>query len=221
MSSLIKPRLSLIAAGIAGIATGPTAYADADDGAPHVAVVFDGTEYEFELGIDAEFIDDTTDPPTINLVTAPFDPTNGYATIPVPFNTTPTENDDLGFLSEYEGPDGGSFEGFFVAQLTGKSDNFAASFGGDAIFTALDSIFELSTLGDPGFDTHPTWALTNAEGDLTPGFAEFDIYNTDAGEVGSTEAFIGDFRIVLTPIPEPGSIALLGLGGLALLRRRR
>jgi len=32
---------------------------------------------------------------------------------------------------------------------------------------------------------------------------------------------ITEFTIRQTPIPEPASLALLGIGGLALLRRRR
>lgn len=197
----------LMAAATASALVAGSAWASEGDGAPHVAVVYNGTDYELEFEIDAEFIQGNT----INLVTAPFDPTNGYATIPVPFNTTPTENDDLGFVSEFEAP-ASSFDGDIIVELTSKSSNFAA-FLGSEIFTAPGSQLELGTDLDPGFDTHPTWALTNAEGDLTPGTASFEIFN-------GAES-LGTFQIVLTPVPEPSSALLLAGAGLIAVRRRR
>ena len=203
----MKMKYLIAAATASAVFTGST-LASEDDGAPHIAVVFDGTEYELEFELDPEFIDGNT----IKLVTAPYDPFNGYATIPVPANTTPTENDDLGFVSEFIAP-ATAFEGDIIVELVSKSSNFAA-FLGTEIFTSPGSLLELSTIIEPGFDTHPTWALTNAEGDLTPGTASFTVSNG--------VDLIGTFQIELTPVPEPGSaIALIAGAGLIAARRRR
>jgi hypothetical protein len=42
------------------------------------------------------------------------------------------------------------------------------------------------------------------------------------GTIGSAGSFrVDDFTVNASAVPEPASLALLGLGGLALLRRRR
>lgn len=82
----------------------------------------------------------------------------------------------------------------------------APSFGGAAVVWEGTTPTDLNTLIPSGSGWNLLSAnAINASGQIV-GFGTFG---------GETRAFL------LTPIPEPGTLALLGLGGLTLLRRRR
>ncbi|MFK7788015.1 MAG: PEP-CTERM sorting domain-containing protein [Phycisphaeraceae bacterium] len=192
------------------IATNP-ALAGEDDGAPHIAVADTGTELELEFEIEAG-LDLTGQVPSITLIAPIFSTTfAGYVTEPL--NETPTPNDDLGFVSEFEGPEGGVFSGDIIVRMLSKDANFATEFSGGLIFTDGAPDLALGT----GFDTHPRWILANAEGDLTSASASFEVLDISTG----SEVSLGEFDVTLV-VPEPTSgLALLFGAGLIAARRRR
>ncbi len=192
----------------------PTAaLADEGDGAPHLAVVDDAGNLELEFEIDFG-LDNTTDPPTINLATLAYDNVlGGYRTFAV--NDTPTPNDDLGFVSEVEDPNG-SFSGDIVVRMLSKDANFTTFFESAEIFTLADPDFELGS----SFDTHPIWVLSNDEGDFTSASALFEVFDVTLGDIGSGAESLGQFQVNLA-VPEPTTAGLLGVAGLTLLARRR
>ncbi|MFI4859074.1 MAG: PEP-CTERM sorting domain-containing protein [Phycisphaerales bacterium JB063] len=75
------------------------------------------------------------------------------------------------------------------------------------------------TSGSQAFTGSATWTLASDDyAEMVAGNSGGDIYfpADDAGDL-ATAVVIGQWSV----IPEPGSLALLGLGGLAVLRRRR
>jgi len=200
-------RTALLAAVLMGPAL--TALAQEEDGAPHIAVVQDGSAFEIEFEVETG-LDESGAVPTLTLDASLFSLGN-YQTIPL--NDTPSLNDDLGFVSEVEGgPEGGTLDANIVVRRLSASDNFVAFNGVTPIFTAAATDLALGS----AFDLHPTWALTNAIDDLTPATASFEIFDV----AGGGEVSLGQFDIVLV-VPEPASAALLAaLAPLALRRRR-
>ena len=188
-------------------ATSPAAFSqeaeDLEDDAPHVTVVRNAAgalELEFEVApFSLSQNEDGIDVLTLDV--SDFATNNLYGTIPV--NTTPSPNDDLGFVAEFE-PD---TEDNITVQRLDASLNFAATLNGQ-IFANNGDQLPLGT----GFDDHPTWLLTNDIDDLTPGFASFEVFN------GTTS--IGRFDLNLV-VPEPASAALVLIPGLAALATRR
>lgn len=55
----------------------------------------------------------------------------------------------------------------------------------------------------------------------TNGRLAFRYFMENAGPFGDNSNYIGIDSLVYTPVPEPASLALLGLGALTLIRRRR
>ncbi|MBK1856433.1 PEP-CTERM sorting domain-containing protein [Verrucomicrobiaceae bacterium 5K15] len=90
-----------------------------------------------------------------------------------------------------------------VARINGDFNSLGSSIG-SGVGTDL-------TIGDGGTVSTFTFTATDAEGVLT---------FTDASD-GTSGIDTGLDNISITAVPEPGSAALLGLGGLALLLRRR
>ncbi len=215
---ILFPRLPLFTVAAAAVAFSAPAIFAQDDGAPHIAVAQEASG-ELELEFEIVFgLDESTTPPTITLDTSVYDSSfPGYRTFPV--NSTPSPNDDLGFVSEVEGAseEGGAINGDIVVRMLSKDANFTAFFASSEIFTTADPDYELGNQ----FDNHPIWVLANAFGDLTPASASFEVFDVNTGAIGSGATSLGQFDITLA-VPEPTSLALLaGLSGVALLRRRR
>ena len=83
--------------------------------------------------------------------------------------------------------------------------------------------FTLSDITETGniTNTELSYSNTFAGTEFIDNFGGGHIYYTRQGSAGTATDFISEFSIDVTPIPEPSSTALLGLGGLALILRRR
>lgn len=116
-----------------------------------------------------------------------------------------------------------SFAGEIVSGATPGSYWFGNDAEGDGFNSSKDAHFDL-TIGASGWSVYTT-KLDGTEAQ-TGSLATYDggtftdlAYVTVTGESSSAGGFFDNLTIVA--VPEPSSAALLGLGGLALLRRRR
>lgn len=118
------------------------------------------------------------------------------------------------------------YEDFTDVDVTegGANDAFSIS----VLFT--DGSFDFTLTLDDGTNSGSASVSANSAGlyliDLSDaGFAGVDLTSIDSinfeASNGTQAADIAIDRIAFTVIPEPGSMALLGLGGLLLARRRR
>ncbi|MFC5050874.1 PEP-CTERM sorting domain-containing protein [Rubritalea spongiae] len=135
----------------------------------------------------------------------------------------------LNDLSSSTNTAGGSVAGFFeTAPVTGgnagtqRSNAQVAKNNMYTEFNALSDVtYTAPTEADPADQTFTTWTFNweVAEGSSVIGKdLYFGIY-TKTGGNGS--AFWDDSTLSYTAVPEPSSTALLGLGGIALILRRR
>ncbi len=77
-------------------------------------------------------------------------------------------------------------------------------------------------LASAQFDPTAVGMQAFREADLVPGMAVNDLYLVlRAVDAGTNRANVSFDNIVLSIVPEPASLALFGIGGVTLLRRRR
>jgi hypothetical protein len=132
-------------------------------------------------------------------------------------NPEPTDGENWGYMVN------GGLSQTLSAFSAGVGDTITVTF--DAIINngTTDLVVDFAGIGAqsvPNADLNTTTAtsvsldfvVTSA---ITEGLLSFQ--NNGAG----SQVRIDAVSVELTPVPEPGSLALLGLGGLALLRRRR
>lgn len=145
----------------------------------------------------------------VNLDTDDFEPPPGYLSLP---NTR-------GVFVETDAPDG-SYEAqidflFEPGRLEAVLFEAAATIADVRLAHILknpDGSFNLEVIGDA--------AEERAFNDTVGDFTFFDGF--EAGDLSAFTVGVDQFSgYALVVIPEPGSLAMLGLGGLALLRRRR
>jgi len=225
--TLIRSGLG-IAAGL-GIALAPSlAHADEDDGAPHIAVEYDGsTTLELEFEVLAP--EPASDPPLITVVTPdvssvsspPAPGSSEFRTDPVTngfFNTY--INDDLGFVSEGVASGADITIQLTAANLSPEAKGFAVTFGAQSIVAVNDSL----SLGDT-FDAHPFWTIfTDNPGDIASAELTFDLFdaNNASSPVESFAVLVSnDLAADGALVPEPGTAALAVAGGALLMFRRR
>lgn len=122
------------------------------------------------------------------------------------------------YLFNLNDVDAGAGSGWDLISLDGPLDVTAGTGG----FT-----IDLDGAG-AGFDPAQHYLFTLVDATEVIGFdsQDFVIDSTGfgpdlAGGTFSVQANGGDLQLAYTPIPEPASLALVGLGGLTLLRRRR
>ncbi|XAL99817.1 spondin domain-containing protein [Phycisphaeraceae bacterium D3-23] len=130
-------------------------------------------------------------------------------------------------LSALDGAPVGTSITFFI----GLGVNDAGTEVNDFATSAANGLFPQLGLGagqgGPNIGTDENGVVTNVDGIPFAGFlnspSDLDT-NPDAALIDFNRADLyanGIATVTITTIPEPGSLALLGLGGLALLRRRR
>lgn len=100
----------------------------------------------------------------------------------------------------------------------------AGFFGGDGIsFVNSTPIPAQEPSNNDDTDTSETWSVTFTV-DSTSSLIGQNLYFGTASNLiqnGGSEHFIGDAEVNFVAVPEPSSAALIGLGGLALVLRRR
>ena len=128
-------------------------------------------------------------------------------------------------------PDAAAGVGFDQLVLNGNGDTPNANLSVSA--TGGSFVIELVG-GSAGFDASEDFSITIVDAADVTGAGPDDPFNpagiaVDASGFGgdlmggtfSVAEVGGDLNLVFTAVPEPASLALAGLGGLALLRRRR
>lgn len=90
-----------------------------------------------------------------------------------------------------------------------------------ASFTQFGDIDNQTANGNRGTITFTDTFLVESGQSVEFRLAFADRTQTDASRINSAATRIGSINISATAVPEPSSVALLGLGGLALLMRRR
>ena len=132
-------------------------------------------------------------------------------------NPEPTDGDNWGYmvngglsqaLSGFSAGVGDTITVTFDALVNNGTTDLAVNFAGIGVQSVPNGDLNAATATNVSLDFIVTSAIST--GDLT-------FQNNGAG----SQVRIDSVSVEHTPVPEPGSLALLGLGGLAMLRRRR
>lgn len=156
-------------------------------------------------------------------------PTNGY--IGANFNNTTGANTINNFLmSQVRTFNNGDTISFWTRTVSlpsfpdrlilKLSQNGASTNVADFSTTLLTVNSALTTTGYPSVWTQFTATVSGLSGPTSGRFA-FNYNVPSGGPAGANSDFIGIDTVAYTAVPEPGTMAALGLGAAALLRRRR
>jgi hypothetical protein len=116
-------------------------------------------------------------------------------------------------------------DGFGAANIVVGKIQWDADTGGEDIITVV-GFLETDTLSEAAFDALVTLKPDLCSANWLSSKPNLDQSQFDLLNIAGTKFFVDDIRIGttfgdVTPIPEPATMSLLALGGLALLRRRR
>jgi len=101
--------------------------------------------------------------------------------------------------------------GSYTVTIFSASDNGGGGFNDITVNGVANAVTNEGNLGGLS-NAHATTVVTGVSGDLTI---------TTPVRNGSTRSSVAGFTVEYTAVPEPSSAALLGMGGLALILRRR
>jgi hypothetical protein len=85
----------------------------------------------------------------------------------------------------------------------------------------LDVTGEQWNLGQPDFDTHPFWHIDSDSLEFDPLQTEWQITLRVVDTREAAHLPSEDFTLSFVPVPEPGTMAVLGLGAVSVAMRRR
>jgi hypothetical protein len=116
-------------------------------------------------------------------------------------------------------------DGFGAANIIVGKIQWDADTGGEDIITVV-RFLETDTLSEAAFDALVALKPDLSSAHWTANKPNLDQSQFDVLNVSGTKMFVDEIRVGttfsdVTPIPEPVTMSLLALGGLALLRRRR
>jgi len=149
--------------------------------------------------------------------TGAFGPENDIATMTVPFSTTELGWVRWGFVI-LSGESDGNPDPIEIV-LDGRSVFRKGILADNGDFPGYSNFFASEHIGPYGSFYDKVSGLNSIFG-VSPGSHTLEFFVGDAVTTTGDAALLVD-RIAFEPIPEPATLALLALGGFALIRRRR